>query len=694
MLPEDGTCISIITYSNLTALDWFRQDCAPPPPSCGLEITGVTSTNETILDAGDGTISISVSGNTGGTVTYTITKGLEQRTYAANTASHTFTGVTTGQWTIHVSEGACYDDWASEINILQGYFETSALSYSLPASIVASENPVVFELMTQPTGVSPANGIYTFTVANTIPTDFHIEFDLETPLYNTTIWAKGFPNRSNYMLTSILTDAQGNQLTNNSYSDIAQSLAEAINSDLVLSKLYYVSVSNAVVTLKTKEQTGKYNLINNGNLYIYNQNNVITTTGVTFSTTTQGADQYQGSLTAGYGTWCTVFVSTSEEFGGTQNLNNFIPVAELELPYLQSSNVMRYNLSDVLKPYCSTPKIDLTFTGYTTLLPCIRPYYINYGESFFLVKNSASKRKRQKGTTSGNIMYFMNASLPYEDVNDMSTYIGNYDLTGGTNQTVTGVTFLTLAPNPTYVQRNNSSYLYFVLPKDYGKPLELRGDIAFYDGSNVPDYKFFDITTTVSGITSNFGGVIALCISSDKLDINGIEYSGNTFRKVKQIDFAIHQLSGTSLYSEVRSLHYAIDEAERKFGVMFLNSLGGYDAFDFSGIVEDTVERNVGTYTVPREYNSGGASPLGFAVQKSYNVQTTKMITVNSGWINSDMFDWLIELLKSPSIYSYTEANQNYLNLVSFTYKKSSLEDLFDMEVTFKLTTYENNISV
>jgi hypothetical protein len=689
MLPEDGNCIRISTYTNLTVLDGFLVNCGPPPPSCGLAITGVTSTNETTSGAGDGTITIGVSGNTGGTVTYTATKGLQQLTFTGNTASHTFTGVTTGQWTISVQEGACYDDWSAEINLLQGYLTTAPFTISLPSTIVASENPIVFDILTEPTGQAPAYGEYTFSVdsGSTIPQDFHIIFNLTTPLYNTTIWSKGFPNRSNYMLSSILTDAQGNQLTVNTSSDISQSLAEAIENDLVLSKYFYVGVNSNVVTLKTKEATGKYNLVLNDNLYIYNQSNVVSTTGITFGVVTQGQDQYQGSLTPGYSSYVDVYVSTTEEFGATSSLSNYIPVAQLTLPYL-NTNIMRYNLSDVLKPYCSTPKIDLNFTGFTTLLPVLRSYYLIYGEAFYLVENSASKRKRQKGVT--DIQYFMNASLPYEEVNDMSIYLGNYSLTGGTGQTITGVTFLTNAPNPTYVQRDNQAYLYFVLPQNYGKALELRGDIKYYDGSQVLDYKFFDITTG----STNFGGVIALAIGSDKLGIPYLESSGGTYRKIKQIDFAIHQLSGTSMYSEVRSLKYSIDPAERKFGCMFLNALGGYDAFDFAGIVEKSVERSYGTFTKPREYNSGGASPLGYQVQKSYNVQTTKIITCNSGWIPSNMMDYLIELLKSTSIYSYTEPDQNYLNLISFTYKKSSLEDLFDMECTFRFTTFENTISI
>jgi len=255
------------------------------------------------------------------------------------------------------------------------------------------------------------------------------------------------------------------------------------------------------------------------------------------------------------------------------------------------------------------------------------------------------------------------------------------------------VNFLTRAPNPKQVQRtNNQEFLYFILQKDYTYNLDLRGDIYFYDGSVVNNYKFFDITTSLY----NFGGVVALNISSDKLGLPALEVSGGTFRKIKTIEFAIHQDKDGSFlhYSEVRSFRYAIDEAERSFSCMFLNSLGGYDNFTFAGINERSVERTSGIFTLPREYNLFGASPHSFNVQTTYNTQTVKTIVCNSGWINSEMFDWLIELLKSNYIVSSSETNQNYINVVSFAYKKSSLEDLFDMEVVFRYTTYENNIAI
>ena len=794
--PIEGTYISLETKTDFSILLGIKVTCAAPPAPCTLAITNVTSTDETVLGAGDGTITITTTGRTGSTnVTYTVTKGVYVEEFDVVSSTHTFTGLTTGQWTVNVDQGACYDEWGSVINILQGTFVTSSFTVNTAdiPTIVASENPIVFEVRTQATGLQPKQGIYKLTINNvSIAENNRILFDLMTPEYSTTIWLKEFPNRSNYALCSILSNQLGVQLQTNTYTDIAQSIGEAIKADIVLSQYYYVSVDSNVITLKTKEATSKYNLINGSNIFIYNENGVESATGITFSTTVQGQDAFQGSQTDGYQIYAELYTSDVQEFGGTIDYNSFYPVAELILPYT-SDNSIRFNFSDTLKNYVYTPAIDFTFTGFTTILPALRPYYVNYGEKFFLVENSSTKKKREKGNTKTTMKYVLNASLPWEDVNDMTAYLGEpatnirpdmnitssqsypdttvritnslylplsaatgttnvmynvYDdvndvwkgwqtgtsftlnpfYAGAIKITVSGLTdgevyqytkgysvydhynspinnpsqqavilndvnFLTRAPNPKQVQRtNNQEFLYFILQKDYTYNLDLRGDIYFYDGSVVNNYKFFDITTSLY----NFGGVVALNISSDKLGLPALEVSGGTFRKIKTIEFAIHQDKDGSFlhYSEVRSFRYAIDEAERSFSCMFLNSLGGYDNFTFAGINERSVERTSGIFTLPREYNLFGASPHSFNVQTTYNTQTVKTIVCNSGWINSEMFDWLIELLKSNYIVSSSETNQNYINVVSFAYKKSSLEDLFDMEVVFRYTTYENNIAI
>jgi len=796
-IAPEGHVVTLQTRTDFNILLGAFVTCAPPAPTCNVYIDQVTKTDETVLGLGDGTIFINCV-DEDDDINFSITNGIETReTGMLGVSFYTFTNVPTGEWWVHIEEQntECYDDWATPINILQGYFETAPfiVNTSTIPEIVASENPIVFEIQTIGTGLQPLQGIYTLTVNNvTIAENNRIVFDLVTPEYSTTIWLKEFPNRQNYALCSVLSDQFGVQKQTNTYLNIAQSIGEAIKADIVLSQYYYVSVSSNVITLKTKEKTAKYNLINGENIFIYNENGVVSATGVTFGTGTQGQDAFQGSQTDGYQVYAELYTSDTQEFGGTIDNDSFYPISELILPYLPD-NKMRFNFSDVLKNYVSTPPIDFTFTGFTTIAPALRPFYVVYGERFFLIENSSTKIKRVKGSTISTPKYVLNASLPWEDNNDMTAYLGetasnmnpnfivsatgatsfpytswnltfknvlfDVEVTGTTNIQISiwnssntslvegwraytagfnglavgtyyartsgytdgiqfmysrwfyispynyaqdpsqhfiplsDVNYLTRAPNPKMVQRtNNQEFLYFILQKDYENTLDLRGDIVFYDGTEINNYKFFDITID----EFNFGGVVALNISSDKLGLPALELSGGTLRKIKTIEFAIHQnINGEYLhYSETRAFRYSIDEAERSFSCMFLNSLGGYDNFTFAGINERSVERLSGLFTTPRPYNVYGASPHSFSVNTTYNCQTTRIITCNSGWINSEMFDFLIEMLKSNYIVSSSEPNQNYLNVVGYTYKKSSLEDLFDMEVTFKFTTFENTISI
>jgi len=97
---------------------------------------------------------------------------------------------------------------------------------------------------------------------------------------------------------------------------------------------------------------------------------------------------------------------------------------------------------------------------------------------------------------------------------------------------------------------------------------------------------------------------------------------------------------------------------------------------------------------VPLNYNLNGSISAGQRNTATYNTKIVKKVVVNSGWIDEEHFDWLIELMKSNNIYSTSTTNQNYLNLIEYSYKKSSLDDLFDIEATFEWTIYENNVTI
>lgn len=649
--------------------------CGSNPTGCTLAITGSSVTAVTSTNAGDGQIAINISGGTGGTYTYYLNNSSPQ-------TSNLFTGLDGGIYTAIVTQGDCI---AFEDNIIvpEGSFVSSDFIVNEPNNFIASENPIITRIGTAFNG-GETFATTKFTVSDDIVNNDSVTISLSQPInYSKTFIARDFPDGDNFFLTPVLKNRNGEQVGTNSNNQIAASLADAIADDIIFRNLYYIDVDGDEITLKAKQADENLTLdVTNVTLTLNTSDSIL------IDTILRGKNRWEGSIVTNYSLYADVYVGQQgSQYGEPLSSIDYDNVVTLELPF-SSDNVHDFDVSDVMKTFVNTPRIDLTFTGFTFITEMIRPFYIKYGEAFPLVPNENTIKRRPKGQTG--YKWVLNSSLDFEDVNDLTDYFVNAN-------------FLTNSPTPLKVQRNQTNFLYLILPKDLGTELKCKGDIEYYDGTSQTGVTFFDIAVGQGAVVSNpqdrvpssnevtnAGGVYALNTSYDALKLADFEASGNT--KVKRVTIGVY--SDDTLYSEEKTYQFEIDEQPRRFGLAFLNKLGGYDTFDFVGVVENSVVRENQTYTVPRRIGVQGNSPQGFKSTAMYDTKVTKTITVNTGWIDSDHFDWLIELLSSNDIYSYTEEDQNYLILESYDYVKSSLEDLFDIEIQFRQTLYENNISV
>lgn len=778
-------------YSTYTLSAQIKPpSCVAPPPACTLELTGSTTVvNVTLRGDSDGTITVYWSGSTGTTSCYI--NGVLDGTEVGN--SYTFTGLSAGYYNILIEEGSCFDT-VDNIQVLDGEFRTGNFFVNTPASLTAAENPIILNLKTarntQVGGTSYSQ--FDIDVDSTVADGTSIVFTFTYPqAYTAVFYAKNFPNRNNYFLASVLKDSAGNTVGSNTATEIATSIAEVLQNDSVISRLYWIRAESNVVTLTAKEANTKLDA--DTVLSISN-------TSINYSIITNGNAAYDGSITENYSLYADILVNTNLQYGENPSTFTFNKAAQLELPFNQVSNQHFFDLSEVLKNFVYTPKIDFTLTGFTTISNMLCGYKVQYGEKYPLVPNSTTKKSRVKGTTS--TLYTLNSALQWEEDNDLTSYLGTnlhnlnpafdgtwqldtptsvddnlatltitdylydtgvtattnikfrvedeynmvaYDwqsspvfvLTGTTSypqggtgqifvsgetsgasvqysrqfyfwnafdtadiqggQTAlnvkTGVQFLTNAPNPKFVQRNSSEFLYVMLPKDYGKTLKIIADLYFYDGTSLLDEELYTVSTSAT----NYGGVYCFAAGYNELNLASYEtYSGGT-RKIRRVDFALHQQDVTGEpynMSETRSYRYEIDEQSRRYGVAFLNKLGTYDIFDFSGEIVDSVTHENEQYEVPREIGLAGNSPFGFQSTSVYNTKIVKTIAANTGWIDEDHFDWLMELLSSNRCYNYTETDQSFLIVESAAYEKSSNDDLYQIDVQFKETLYQNNISV
>lgn len=761
--------------------------CAAPPPACTLAFTGTTTVvNVTLRGDDDGTITCYWSGSTGTTTCYI--NGVSDGNETGD--SHVFTGLTAGYYSIKIVEGECFEQ-QTDVQVLDGEFRTGSFTVNTPVSLSAAENPIILNLKTarntEGGGIAYSEG--NIDVDGTISDGDKLVFTFTYPqAYVATFYAKEFPNRDTYFLASVLKDSTGVSVGANSATEIATSILEVLEKDSVISRLYYLRSTDEVVYLKAKEGNTKLDI-----------NTVLAETSVNLDVTqtTNGNAAYDGQITENYSLYSDILINNTTQYGEDPDISTFNKVAQLELPFNSASNVHLFDLSDVLKNFVYTPKIDFTLTGFTTISNMLCGYKVSYGEKYPLVANSTTKKSRVKGTTS--TLYALNTALAWEEENTLVSYLGNtlhnlkskfdgtftlnspathnvtlviddylidtgntkttniafrvndtynsdvygwqtgttFEMTGSTiypyyyqgtidisgstsgvtvqytrsfivlisfyigdiyagtaeSNVVDNVKFLTSSPNPKFIQRDSSEFLYLMMQKDYGKTLKIKGDLYFYDGTTLTGETLY----TVSTGSTNYGGVFMFAAGYNELGLADYEtYSGGT-RKIRRVDFALYQHddeNGDYLLSEEKSYRYEIDEQPRRYGVAFLNKLGTYDIFDFAGEIINSVTHSNESYEVPRALNLRGASPFGFQANTVYNTKVINIIAANTGWIDEDHFDWLIELLESNRCYNYTETDQSFLIVKTVNYTKSSNDDLYQIDVTFEETLWQNNISV
>ena len=659
------------TYSEYTLLDQVSLPVGCTQGDCTYAVTLVSgSTTPTSIRGGDdGTISIVVDGFTGTTVDYYL-NGVYIAT--SNITGYTYQNLEEGTYTVKAQQNGCFAQGSYTVN--GGDFRTGDFNYSKPSIVVAAHSPVVYNVNTYQRNVEGLKAIHKFTINDVEINDgFKITINLTTPyVYQNTFIAKSFPNKKNYFLCSEITDIGGNYLGFNNQEEITLSLYDALNNDNVLPIYYDIYYSNNEITLTSKLQGYKYTI---------DETKVnIDDTSIVFETIQEGQDKYDGEAVENYSIYAEVYVNNNidVQYPSTGNDSDYVKVSELVLPY-QYTNQHVFNISDIVKSYVDTPVPSFNFTGSTIQIGYMKPIYLRLGESYPMVANTSTIKKRYKTQTSK--VWVTNASLNNLSTNNMISYTAS-NLRK----------FLTLSPNPLPIQRQQSLFLSLILEKDFGYPLLCKGDIYYWDGTNDSDITFFNISNS----SINAGGVFMFNLSYDKLGLASYEYNGGDYKKIKRIETHIAYTDGGDdiQLSEVRSFNLNINEQPRKYNVIFQNSLGTYDSIDFVGVVENTLDRKTQSIQYNVTPTNDGAYMQGFKHNANINTTVTKKIVVNTGYINTTVLDWLSEeLIKSNNIYTLTTQGQMYLKLVDYKYTKSSLDDLFDMEFTFMYTTSENNVN-
>lgn len=440
-------------YQNYTLLAQPFIPLCYVPPACELYITGYTTTNVTLRGGSDGEITAGVSGNTGTTIQWYVDGTLE----VGSGVTHTFTGLTAGFYEITAQEGDCLAQ-ENDIQVLDGEFRTGTMGITSASDLTASENPIIYELRTAVTGVGQKTQLEIMVDSGTISDGDSITFSLTSPYqYTQKFYAKGFPNKSNYFLASVTTDDNGVNTGSNTRAEIAQSLADALQQDVLLPKVYRISYDGSnTITLDAREAGERFTL---------NTSNVVSSTSEIIVNGLQaGVNAYDGQQVDNYNIYVEVFMNNNQlQYPQIGNVNDYVRVPELELPF-QSNNKHRFDIAPILKNFVFSSRPNYEQTGYTVQPDMLKPYFIRYGEKYPIVANTNTKKKRYKNFTG--YKWVINSALDHYTANDMEAqgYLGDrvHDIkanfqgevtyTGTTDATVTITDYLWDSGNTTGIQ--------------------------------------------------------------------------------------------------------------------------------------------------------------------------------------------------------------------------------------------------
>lgn len=649
--------------------------CAGQPAGCTLAIVSYVITAPSQRGLTNGSIVVNVTGASGSTANNSYYLNGVLKTSTGGLTTYTYSNLSAGIYNAYVTQGDCFSAFNGLV-VPEGEFRTGDFyTEKEPSDIVAANNPIINNVTTAISNPNAVQGKTKFSIVGAIANNTKIVLTLTSPFaYTQTYYAKSYPNKTNYFLASTLNNQTGVVVGSNTAAEIAVSLAQVLQNDVVVSKVYDIELSGAEVVLTAKELGSRFNLSSN-NVSIVGSN-------LTHTIVNVGGDKYDGQLTDNYSIYMEVMAGTTQ-YPDLGAMSDYKKISELQMPF-NVNNQHKFNLSEIVKTQIQTPQPDNNLSTVILTDP-IKSFYCKLGEIYPLVANTNTLKKRFK--QESGYFWAINSALDREVANDMTNWQGTLNNYTGIDF-YSAVRFLSSSPVNKYITRTSQEYLYFLLPKNYGNILTLKATLYLSNGTIVYDQNVKSITTTAT----NAGGVCCINCSYTSLGLSSFETSTV---KIMYYQLKIYQnVSGLGSigYSEYKK--YIISDNAIGFGINFQNKLGMYDSFDFIGAVEETIDRAYQVYTKPLSYTNAGGVNQGFNSKTVWYNKVTKKVVVNSGWIDSNTFNWLLELLNSKTIYSYTEQYINYLILTDFTYIKNSNEDQYNITCTFEHTIYENSVSV
>jgi len=354
----------------------------------------------------------------------------------------------------------------------------------------------------------------------------------------------------------------------------------------------------------------------------------------------------------------------------------------------------RSNVQGICESYLSTNfgNIDTTTTGrgFTDNVKSYKEFTIKIGEEYEV----AGVLTPFADQVIKTIITF-NGSLPNyrgETLNFYDWQVSNYYL----NYTDNAITRKWLTNGPKGIGPNN--------PKNQKVQITDEGWLYFLLDHATDPIEFADITAYDSA-----GGVVSInsitnSIGASSIKMLKIPFAPNTINNILPADFVgtitqpIITASVTSYKIILKTSSTQVSEeiwfnvdSECRYETRrleFLNSLGGFDGFNFTKVSRRTE-------TIERKYYKQNADNLSSGVidynlndrQKvQYYTKSMPKIKLTSDWVDVDTFNWLLEMIESPEIYLYENGQRVAIQNIEGNWeeKRTDTDSVFNLEVTLE----------
>jgi hypothetical protein len=120
----------------------------------------------------------------------------------------------------------------------------------------------------------------------------------------------------------------------------------------------------------------------------------------------------------------------------------------------------------------------------------------------------------------------------------------------------------------------------------------------------------------------------------------------------------------------------------------FLNSLGGFDCFDFTKVsrMSEQVERKY--YKQNAEDMSSGVISYNLSDKQKtqYYTKSKPKMKLTSDWIDAATFNWLVELIESPEVYLHEGGERIAIQNIEGNWeeKRTETDSIFNLEINLE----------